>query len=60
MARGRKVPPRSPEMLTPEEKRAATMKKIEERQRMLSKIDEHVKSQHESFNPAPRLKKPVI
>jgi hypothetical protein len=57
MARGRKPRPRSPETLTTEEKRAATMKKIEERQRMLIKLDDHVRAQHESFNPTPRLRK---
>jgi hypothetical protein len=57
MARGRKPRPRDPESLTPTEKRAVTMKKIEERQRLLAQFDHGVKERHSSFDETPRLRK---
>ena len=60
MARGRTPRPRVPETLTPFEKRAATNKKIQERQRTLTKLDDMVKARHEQFDDTPRLRKDVI
>lgn len=57
MARGRTPRPRDPETLTPTEKRAVTMKKIEERQRLLTKLDHSVKERQASFDETPRLRK---
>lgn len=57
MARGRKPRPRDPDTLSPMEKRAVTMKKIEERQRVLAKLDHGVKERHATFDETPRLRK---